>query len=47
LPEAKSSDQKAIDKAILEQIKKTPDLSKYLKASFGLTKGQFPHLLAF
>jgi len=46
-PEAKSSDQKTIDQALLAEIKKTENLSKYLKASFGLSKGQFPHLLSF
>lgn len=39
-PEAKSSDQKTIDQALLAEIKKTENLSKYLKASFGLSKGQ-------
>jgi len=46
-PESKSTDQKNIDKAIIEKIKQTNDLSKYLKASFGLSKGQFPHQLVF
>ncbi|KDN48054.1 hypothetical protein RSAG8_03070, partial [Rhizoctonia solani AG-8 WAC10335] len=46
-PEAKASDQKSIDQALLAEIKKTENLSKYLKASFGLSKGQFPHLLRF
>lgn len=39
-PEAKASDQKTIDQAVLAEIKKTENLSKYLKASFGLSKGQ-------
>ncbi|QRW15832.1 glycoside hydrolase family 92 protein [Rhizoctonia solani] len=39
-PEAKASDQKTIDQALLAEIKKTENLSKYLKASFGLSKGQ-------
>ncbi|CAE6433063.1 unnamed protein product [Rhizoctonia solani] len=46
-PEAKASDQKTIDQALLAEIKKTENLSKYLKASFGLSKGQFPHQLRF
>ncbi|CAE6432335.1 unnamed protein product, partial [Rhizoctonia solani] len=46
-PEAKASDQKTIDQALLAEIKKTENLSKYLKASFGLSKGQFPHQLSF
>lgn len=46
-PEAKSADQKEVDKAIIESIKKTENLAKYLKASWGLSKGQFPHQLNF
>ncbi|KAI0320672.1 ribosomal protein L6e-domain-containing protein [Amylostereum chailletii] len=46
-PEAKSADQKEVDKAILASIKKTENLSKYLSASWGLSKGQFPHQLKF
>jgi large subunit ribosomal protein L6e len=47
LPEAKTSQQKDVDKSIIEQIKKTDNLGKYLKASWGLSKGQFPHQLVF
>jgi len=47
LSESKTSDQKTIDKEIVAKVKKTADLAKYLKASFGLTKGQFPHQLVF
>jgi len=46
-PEAKASEQKQVDAAILTQIKKTEHLAKYLKASWGLSKGQFPHQLVF
>jgi len=46
-PESKSSDQKTLDKAIIAAIKKTDNLAKYLKASWGLSKGQFPHQLVF
>ncbi|KAH7344026.1 ribosomal protein L6e-domain-containing protein [Rhizoctonia solani] len=46
-PEAKASDQKTIDQALVTEIKKVENLSKYLKASFGLSKGQFPHQLRF
>jgi len=45
--ESKSTSQKNLDKAIIEKIKQKSDLSKYLKASFGLSKGQFPHQLVF
>lgn len=47
LPEAKTSEQKAVDAAVLAGIKKTANLEKYLKASWGLSKGQFPHQLVF
>ncbi|KAG8742578.1 hypothetical protein FRC10_001243 [Ceratobasidium sp. 414] len=46
-PEAKAGDQKAVDQAVLAEIKKTENLAKYLKASFGLSKGQFPHQMSF
>ncbi|KAF8195792.1 ribosomal protein L6e-domain-containing protein [Mycena galopus ATCC 62051] len=46
-PESKSADQKEVDKAILSSVKKTENLGKYLSASWGLSKGQFPHQLAF
>ncbi|KAI0081729.1 60S ribosomal protein L6 [Panus rudis PR-1116 ss-1] len=46
-PESKSADQKAVDSAIIAAVKKTENLSKYLKASWGLSKGQFPHQLVF
>ena len=46
-PEAKVGDQKEIDKAIIASLKKTENLTKYLKSSFGLSKGQFPHQLVF
>jgi large subunit ribosomal protein L6e len=46
-PQAKSTDQKAVDKAIIASLKKTENLTKYLKASWGLSKGQFPHQLVF
>jgi len=46
-PQAKSIDQKEIDKAIIASLKKTENLTKYLKASWGLSKGQFPHQLVF
>jgi len=46
-PETKSTDQKEIDKAIITSIKKEEYLGKYLKATFGLSKGQFPHQLKF
>jgi len=41
------SDQKVVDKAVLEAIKKVPNLKQYLGAHFTLTSGQFPHELRF
>jgi large subunit ribosomal protein L6e len=46
-PEAKSTDQREIDKAIITSLKRTENMTKYLKASWGLSKGQFPHQLVF
>ncbi|EIE76789.1 hypothetical protein G6F46_000250 [Rhizopus delemar] len=46
-PESKAADQKAIDKALLEVVVKTPFLRQYLSSTFGLRKGQFPHDLKF
>jgi large subunit ribosomal protein L6e len=47
IPASKAADQKEVDNALLASIKKTENLSKYLKASWGLSKGQFPHQLVF
>jgi large subunit ribosomal protein L6e len=47
LPASRATDQKAVDSALLSAIKKTDNLSKYLKATWGLSKGQFPHQLVF
>ena len=46
-PESKAADQKSVDKAIVEAVKKTEHLAKYLSSSFGLSKGQYPHELKF
>jgi len=46
-PESKSSEQKNVDKAVVEAVRKTENLGKYLKASWGLSKGQHPHQLVF
>ncbi|KAG6873757.1 hypothetical protein C0995_011576 [Termitomyces sp. Mi166 len=47
LPASRSADQKEVDKVVLAAVKKTENLSKYLKSSWGLSKGQFPHQLVF
>lgn len=46
-PDSKSADQKEIDKVILSSVKKMESLAKYLKASWGLSKGDFLHQLVF
>ncbi|KAG6821624.1 hypothetical protein H0H93_000133 [Arthromyces matolae] len=38
LPASRSADQKDVDRAVLAAVKKTENLSKYLKSSFGLSK---------
>merc|ERR1712142_567587 len=48
--EQRKKDQVAIDTQVLEAIKKNKEgsaLKQYLKAPFALSKGQFPHLMAF
>ncbi|RCH99401.1 hypothetical protein CU097_015437 [Rhizopus azygosporus] len=46
-PESKAADQKAVDKALLEVVVKTPFLRQYLSSTFSLRKGQFPHDMKF
>ncbi|GAA5970373.1 hypothetical protein JCM21900_002611 [Sporobolomyces salmonicolor] len=46
-PADKAADQKSVDKAVIAAVGAVPNLSKYLAATFGLTKGQYPHLLKF
>ncbi|KAF8663425.1 hypothetical protein AX16_000995 [Volvariella volvacea WC 439] len=46
-PESKAADQKAVDQALIASIKKTDNLAKYLRATWGLSKGQYPHQLVF
>jgi len=46
-PEAKSADQKEVDKVVVAAVQKQENLAKYLKATFGLSKGQFPHQMVF
>jgi large subunit ribosomal protein L6e len=40
---ARASDQKAVDKALLTNIKKEPFLISYLGSTFSLRKGDRPH----
>merc|ERR1712095_239747 len=46
----RKADQDAVDKQVLEAIKKHPEgasLKAYMKATFSLSKGQYPHKMAF
>jgi len=43
----RKSEQKTVDSALLEAVKKVENLDKYLKATFGLSKGQRFHELKF
>merc|ERR1712059_9841 len=48
--EQRKADQTTVDAQILEAIKKTADgavLKQYLKASFALSKGEYPHKMVF
>ena len=40
---ARASDQKAVDKALLSNIKKEPHLLEYLRSTFSLRNGDRPH----
>ena len=44
---ARASDQKAVDHALLANIKKEPHLIEYLGSSFSLRKGDRPHAMKF
>ncbi|KAI9851991.1 MAG: hypothetical protein M1824_002207 [Vezdaea acicularis] len=44
---ARASDQKAVDKVLLANIKKEPHLIQYLGSSFSLRKGDRPHEMKF
>jgi len=46
-PASKAALQKEVDSVLISAIKKTEHLGKYLKSSWGLSKGQFPHQMAF
>ncbi|GAA6016365.1 hypothetical protein JCM10207_003839 [Rhodosporidiobolus poonsookiae] len=47
LPADRVQDQKTVDAAVLKAVASTPNLAKYLAATFGLSKGEYPHLLKF
>lgn len=39
----RASDQKAVDKALLSNIKSEPHLLEYLRSTFSLRRGDRPH----
>ena len=48
--DARKADQETVDKQVLAAMKKHPEgasLKAYMKAIFSLSKGQFPHTMAF
>ncbi|KAK9235937.1 ribosomal protein L6e-domain-containing protein [Lipomyces kononenkoae] len=47
ISEVRIADQKAVDTALLAEIKKVPALKAYLSSSFSLKKGDKPHLMKF
>jgi hypothetical protein len=44
---SRAADQKAIDKALIANIKKVDLLASYLASSFSLRKGDKPHEMAW
>ena len=47
LSSTRAADQKAIDKALIANIKKVDLLPSYLASSFSLRKGDKPHEMAW
>ena len=47
MDKAKVEATKALYKSLTQAINKVPQLSHYLKSTFSLNKGQFPHALKF
>jgi large subunit ribosomal protein L6e len=43
----RKADQKALDKPLIDAIKKVDLLKKYMATTFSLSKGQYPHKLVF
>jgi len=43
----RKADQKEVDKLVLCAVDKIGDLKQYLRSTFSLSKGQYPHLMKF
>ena len=45
--EQRKEDQRVLDDAVMEAVGKVSDLRGYLRSTFSLQKGQYPHQMVF